>query len=144
MISFRQLIGQKPLTSTESADPQISILIVGDDQVTALALRNSLSSSGYLVQTASSFKEALLLLDSCPCHLIIGDFEKPTIDGASFFASARVRSGKRSLPPILLLRDSREDELMADRLGVAEALPKPIDLTALLDTVTKITRSLAL
>ncbi|MFN8421805.1 MAG: response regulator [Anaerolineae bacterium] len=138
-------MGRKPLTSSEATPAtQTNILIVGDDQATALALRNSLSSSGFLVQTASNFKEALLLLDSCPCDLIIGDFERPTVDGVSFFASARVRSGKRSLPPILLLRDSPEDEQMADQLGVADALSKPIDLTSLLDAVTKITSSLAL
>ncbi len=78
------------------------ILIVDDSITTRTLEKNILEAAGYEVFTATNGLEALDLLMSTPCDLIISDVEMPYMDG--FDLTGRIRRSDRlaQLPIILV------------------------------------------
>ncbi len=66
-------------------------LIVDDDPITLMLLRDSLKYLGYEVCTARNGKEALELLDREHCRLVISDWIMPEMDGIALCRAIRER-----------------------------------------------------
>ncbi|MFQ5736659.1 MAG: response regulator [Thermodesulfobacteriota bacterium] len=64
------------------------ILIVDDEEVIRNFYRDSLTSSGYEVETAEDGVEALERLKESTYDLILTDIKMPRLDGLGFYASA--------------------------------------------------------
>jgi DNA-binding response OmpR family regulator len=116
-----------------------SILHVDDDTALARYVLKLLEEQGYIVHTAGTGEEALKLLDqiSMPNMLIV-DFKLPDINGKQFIEHVRVRFGRTSVPPVLLLTAAEDGEAAANRLQVEDYLPKPFDSEDLLEHVAKL------
>lgn len=63
-----------------------SVLVVDDETGILKALSRVLSRSGYSVRTASCGADALTILQSWPCKVVLTDFRMPTMDGAELLA----------------------------------------------------------
>lgn len=66
-----------------------SVLVVDDEMGIVKALSRVLSRSGYRVRTALCGADALEILQSWPCKVVLTDFRMPTMDGAELLATVR-------------------------------------------------------
>ena len=119
--------------------PEYAVLVVSDDLITSALVCETLAQNHYRVHSASGTNSALELLKTIEIPaLVIGDFAHPEVDGIDFLKRARIRLGKRSLPPIVFLMDAKDDEVAARKVGAQELLTKPLDPTTLIDCVGKL------
>ncbi|MBU2071585.1 MAG: EAL domain-containing protein [Gammaproteobacteria bacterium] len=66
------------------------LVLVVDDEIGILkAISRVLSRSGYSVRTASCGADALTILQSWPCKVVLTDFRMPTMDGAELLATIK-------------------------------------------------------
>lgn len=127
-------------TDIENEVTPPAVLIVGDDMSTAQDVARMLGTNGYSVTTASELDAAVSCIEQGNCDLIICDFKTPEADVRQFVRMAHIRRGKQSLPPIVLLWDEPNDELVADELAVSDVVRKPVDLGRLLKVVGDLTK----
>jgi CheY-like chemotaxis protein len=114
-------------------------LVVADDvpEICNLVAK-FLEPCGYVVHTAHSGREALKLLETHPCDLLIADMLMPDGDGAKLITEA-----KKSFAHLRILAISgggeaagAEDCLnLAKALGADATMPKPINRKEFLLTV---------
>jgi DNA-binding response OmpR family regulator len=124
----------------DPAPSPASILIISDDESTAQDVARMLGENGYDVSTSSNIEDGIACLDSGSCDLIIGDFKTPEQDAKQLIRKARIRRGKKPLPPFVLLWDEPNDELVADEMAVSDVIRKPVELSSLLKVVGGLTR----
>lgn len=124
---------------SESDNPAFSVLVVSDDGDTLELICTTLTEEGCEVHSAVSAEAAVHLLDEIELpDVMIGDFYYPERDGKHFMNKARIRFGKSTLPPVIFLMDSQEDEATAYDLSVNDVLEKPFDPDKLLASLTKL------
>lgn len=113
-----------------------TILAVDDDTISLRVLSGSLSHFGYPVVTAASGAEALKLLKTTPCDLVISDLSMPEMDGLALLDELR-RQG-HLLPFIILTAcGSIESVVAAMRSGASDYLEKPVNAAALRLTIER-------
>jgi DNA-binding response OmpR family regulator len=119
------------------------ILVIEDEPSVAIALRDSLESEGYQVQTAKDGSEGLRLAsvnagDDGP-ELIILDLMLPKISGLE--VCQRLRSAGVETPVIMLTaRGAASDAAFGLKLGADDYIPKPFDVGELLARVEAVLR----
>jgi CheY-like chemotaxis protein len=117
-----------------------TILIVEDDRHTREALHEILGDAGYSVLSAENGRHALesvAAANAAPA-LILLDLAMPVMDGMAFLSQIPAHTQLASVPVIVMTGDSRASELRAGRLhNVREVLPKPIDISRMLELVRK-------
>ncbi len=103
------------------------ILVVEDNPDNMYVVDRILTHQGYVVQQAISGIEALSILESTPCDLILMDMQMPEMDGYRTVQTMRLDRGI-SIPVIAVTANSmpgdRERTLAA---GCTDYLAKPID-----------------
>lgn len=118
--------------------PGKHVLIVEDDDMTALVLSEYLASYGYRVTVARTGDEAVLKFHADPPDLALVDVLLPRRDGFEVcFAIKADEYGKR-VPVVLMsavYRDVEEAERYAQGLLAAGFLKKPFDLDVLVERV---------
>lgn len=115
---------------------QRSVLVVDDDDATLQMIGTFLRRHGYHVVTASNPVRALEILESERFHLVITDLMMPHVDGIAFTQQIHQHPAHADVPVILITAygsDALTDKGM--RRGVALTLPKPLELSKLLDLV---------
>lgn len=103
-----------------------SILIVDDDEVLRLLLKQFLEVEEYHVVEAVNGSDALLTIAEESFDLIIMDIAMPGIDGLS--VCERIKSSMDSPPPVLMITALEDDESI-DRsfsAGAVDLIRKPI------------------
>lgn len=116
-----------------------TVFVVSDDPFTSQQIQNILEEQGYVVMVTASSQDVLELLKSMDLpHVFIGDFAEPDVDAKEFLEKARIRFGKATLSPVLLLMDSPDDEMTANELGVYDLLPKPVEAERLIQCVKQL------
>jgi DNA-binding response OmpR family regulator len=111
------------------------VLIVEDDEATAVPLADGLRREGYDVTFAASGKAAL---DADDSDLVLLDLRLPDIDGHDLFRRLRERS---SVPIIMLTgRTSETDRIAGLELGADDYITKPYSFRELLARIRAITR----
>jgi diguanylate cyclase (GGDEF)-like protein/PAS domain S-box-containing protein len=103
-----------------------SILIVDDDEVLRLLLKQFLEGEGYLVTEASDGSEALYILSEAFFDLIIMDIAMPGIDGLAVCEQLKLSMTE---PPPVLIITGLDDEDSVDRAfiaGAVDLIRKPI------------------
>lgn len=133
-------------TAPQGAPPFRRILLVEDNEINAEIETELLEQEGFLVETAENGQAALDRLLSAPqgaYDLILMDLQMPVMDG--WEASRAIRSLPdpvlAGIPIIALSANAMESDRRKSRAcGIDEHLTKPMDLTALLDTMGALSR----
>jgi len=120
-----------------------NILVIEDEPSVAIALRDSLESEGYQVQTAKDGSEGLRLASvgagvDGP-ELIILDLMLPKISGLEVCQRLR-RAGVETPVIMLTARGAASDAAFGLKLGADDYIPKPFDVGELLARVEAVLR----
>src|ERR1039458_7703299 len=93
----------------ESLNP-CRVLVVDDDDLVRARLSALLRMSQFDVESAGSGEEALRIMNSMPCQILLTDWQMPEMDGLALCRN--IRAGKREnyvYVVMLTVRDSKED-----------------------------------
>ena len=112
------------------------ILLVDDDRAHRTMLKTLLSSWGYQVTEAADGDEAICAVQNAPFDLVLSDVRMGRMDGVS--ALRGILEFNPAMPVILMTAySSVETAVSALRLGAFDYLIKPLDFTALSETVQR-------
>jgi two-component sensor histidine kinase len=109
--------------------PKAKILIVDDDERTAMAVRTALEDLGQLLVVAHSGEEALHRLLFDDYAVILLDVNMPGMDGYEMASFVRARRRTRHIPIVFLTALFRDDThlLQAYSAGAVDMVFKPVD-----------------
>ncbi len=114
------------------------ILVVEDDFMNKVLVKEMLSLEGYVVLEASNGKEAIDIISAEKPDLILMDLNMPVMDGVT--AARHIKKDEKfSSIPLLALTASamKGDEQKILGEGFDGYVPKPIELKRLLDSVAE-------
>jgi DNA-binding response OmpR family regulator len=115
------------------------ILIVDDDELVLMAMRELLKSQNYEVLTFSRGSEALKILDKEILDLMILDIVMPEMDGFELCRKIRENENYRSTPILFLSAKNREeDQKRGLEVGANLFLSKPINPQRLLALIADV------
>ncbi|MBD2293346.1 response regulator [Anabaena sphaerica FACHB-251] len=119
----------------------LQVLIVDDDTDTLSLLTLVLQDSGAKVRAVTSASEAFSEIQQCPPDVLISDLGMPEEDGYTLIHKVRLMEAEQGgrIPAIALTAYATEGEateLLA--AGFNMCASKPIELTALINMVTKL------
>ena len=109
--------------------PKARILIVDDDERTAMAVRSALEQLGQILVVAHSGEEALHRLLFDDYAVILPDVNMPGMDGYELASYVRARKRTRHIPIVFLTALFRDDThlLQAYSAGAVDMVFKPVD-----------------
>ncbi len=120
------------------AYPQRRILVVDDEPLVYQSVKMMLEYDGHRVETASSGKEALALLEKGQFDLVITDFEMPAMKVDELAAAIKARSPNQ--PVVMITAYAEMLQASGNRLtGVDWVISKPFRLENLREVVAKVT-----
>jgi putative two-component system response regulator len=121
------------------------ILIVDDNKISLVVLRNALEQSGHEVIAASDGNQALAILRASPCGLVISDWDMPNMDGIELCRAIRSEDMLGYVYVILLTGHNLPDEKVQGlRAGADDFIAKPFNPPELLARVQTAERILSL
>lgn len=104
------------------------ILVVEDQELLQIAIRDILDLEGYKVLTASDGVEALSVMEKNRPDLILADIMMPRMDGYAFYEEVRARPEWVPIPFIFLTaKAEKEDVIRGKSLGAEDYIVKPFD-----------------
>lgn len=109
-----------------------NILVVDDEQIVLRSCERILASEGYVVDTAVSAKDALILLDKNLYDLIVTDIKMPEMDGIEFMKQVRAKNPDINIV-VITGYPSQESIKEALSLRIIDYLPKPFSPSHLLE-----------
>lgn len=113
-----------------------SLLIVDDDPGSRRLLRGYLTPHGFEVSDVGSGEEALALLASRPCDLVLLDIEMPGMSGMEVLRRLRQKHPADLLPVMMATaKDRASDVVGALQAGANDYVTKPFDLPVVLARV---------
>ncbi|MBI5604916.1 MAG: response regulator [Deltaproteobacteria bacterium] len=112
------------------------ILIVDDDELVLLALKELLSSENYEVQPFSRGSEALKKIDTEDFDLLILDIIMPEMDGFELCKMIRKKNNYKDKPILFLTaKNQEEDKKRGLEVGATLFISKPISPQRLLTMI---------
>ena len=113
------------------SQPAIRILVVDDETAIRRALRPPLLELGFQVTEASRGEEAIQLLRTAACDVVLLDINMPGIGGIETLR--RIRAVSPRLPILMLtVRDGEEEKVEALELGADDYVTKPFSTRELI------------
>ncbi len=112
------------------------ILLVEDEDKAREVFAKILRKAGYGVIEAGDGLQALSLLETMRCNLVISDILMPNLNGYALVA--RIRAKWPDLPVVLTSGYLSQDSGKALMNGSVEFIPKPIDSELLIATVRRL------
>jgi two-component system, cell cycle response regulator len=109
------------------------VLVVEDDDLARARLAGLLRASHFDVEVATSGDEALRIMNSRPCQILLTDWQMPDMDGLALCRI--VRSAQRECYVYVLMltvRDSKEDVLVALAAGADDYVVKSASVDEML------------
>jgi diguanylate cyclase (GGDEF)-like protein len=86
------------------------VLIVDDDELVVRRLASLLELNGYEIHKAHSGQEALSVLESTVCQIVLTDWHMPDLDGLALCSTLRQRKSDSYIFILMLtVRDGRDD-----------------------------------
>lgn len=118
------------------------LLIVEDDPDILKLLQTTLTFSGYRVVTARNGKEGLDAIARGRPTIVIADIMMPKLDGFGLVHRLRINPETRDLPVIFITATyvAPEDQEFALNIGATRFIQKPVNLDALLTTITELSK----
>lgn len=127
----------------ENDQPRRNVMIISDDPEYLQVVSGVLAQVECNLLIPNHVLETLLILDSGEMpDLFICDFKMPQVDGKALIEKMRIRFGRRTMPPIIFMLDSPEDEEMALKLGVDDVLPKSLEPEKFINSLADIVERL--
>jgi diguanylate cyclase (GGDEF)-like protein len=96
------------------------VLVVDDDVLVRAQLCALLHTSGYEVETAASGEDALRLLRSYPCDVVVTDWQMPKMDGLTLCRQIRATEQQAYIYLLMLTVKRSPQELLAGLAGGAD------------------------
>jgi DNA-binding NtrC family response regulator len=133
------LVGQEPSKTAELAAPKTSLTpcILDDDHTQLDLLSSVMEDMGYPSITTSDPEEAIDLVRSGRCRLVLADADMPGMSGYEFLDRA-LRSDPGIHVVVMTGEYTLESALDAIQRGATDFLPKPIDCTRLKRTLDEV------
>jgi DNA-binding response OmpR family regulator len=119
----------------ESRERAPVVLIVEDEKEFRRSLARALAKERYEVLTAGDAEEAIRLLSSTRCDLIVSDLTMPGLSGSQLVDALRRVSGGAS---VIVISARGAASGAASLRGVAAYLVKPLRRQVLLDAVASV------
>lgn len=115
------------------AQPSCSVLIVDDDELVRARLRAHLEKAQFHVQVAASGKEALHVLGTTRCQIVVSDWQMPDMDGLDLCRHVRHQHQEGYVYVIMLsVRGSKQDVLLGLAAGADDYVVKGAPIEELL------------
>jgi diguanylate cyclase (GGDEF)-like protein len=93
--------------------------VVDDDALVRARLSALLNASGYDVEVASTGEEALRILNSTHCHIVLTDWQMPDMNGLALCRHIRLRHHESYIYVLMLtIRDTEHDVMTGLAAGV--------------------------
>ncbi|WP_255367619.1 response regulator [Caulobacter sp. UNC279MFTsu5.1] len=148
-LSFRcgALAEATPRTEAEAAAAPFDlrerrVLLVDDHPVNRKVVGVMLAPFGCVVVEAEHGQAALDRLEAEPFDVVLMDVNMPVMDGLEATRRIRARPDWAGLPIIALTADVMDDQIQACReAGMDDFVVKPVDMAALVATVTRAGRT---
>ncbi len=122
----------------ESAEKQLSLLLVDDDAELCIMMKEFLAEAGHRLDCAHDGRTGLTLALNGAYDLAILDVMLPVFDGLTLLQQLRRR---RDLPAIMLTaRVQQQDRILGLNSGADDYLPKPFDPDELLARIRAVLR----
>ncbi|MEA2491066.1 MAG: hypothetical protein QOH21_2858 [Acidobacteriota bacterium] len=127
-------------SATLPALPDLTVLVVDDQEFTREVVAAILRRTGAVVHTASSVREALPLFRKLEPNIVVCDIAMPDEDGYAFLRQVRARPDALRTTPILALTafGRPEDRVHALNAGFDGYLKKPVDPAELAESVQRL------
>lgn len=104
------------------------VMIVDDDEIALLVLKDTLEGAGHVVDTARNGRQALERLRSGECRLVISDWEMPEMSGIELCRAIRADDLPGYVYFVLLTgRDAPHERVEGLRAGADDFVTKPFD-----------------
>ena len=116
-----------------------SILVVDDEANFVILLERVLSKSGYAVRTALNGEEALRLAKTTGFDLAVLDIRMVPMDGLALLTELK-RSAPGTKIIIMTAFPTYETRLTSFRRGASAYVTKPVNLSALLETIGRLVK----
>jgi DNA-binding response OmpR family regulator len=128
------------VTATAAEQPALRVLLVEDEEHLAAGLKLNFELEGWVVEHASTGREAgRLLLSSVPFDVILLDIMLPDVDG--FTLCQKLRDTGNTTPILMLTaRDAVEDRVEGLNVGADDYLTKPFEIQELVARVRSLMR----
>ncbi len=136
--------GQADIEPVPLTDPvhELTVLVVEDDKVNAIALSHLLKKTGHRTRIAENGRQALDILQTDTFDLIFMDIQMPVMDGLE--ATHRIRAGeggmdKAGIPIVALTAHAMSgdsDKFLA--AGMSDYLAKPIEMETLKKVIARV------
>ncbi len=129
----------------ESSLPDLSgkrVLLVEDNMINREIAKEILSSTGCLIEIAENGKEAVDVFSSSPLRhfdIVLMDVQMPVMDGYEATKAIRALGREDSSVPIFAMTANTfaEDIAKAKTAGMDGHIPKPIDISVLMQTLKR-------
>ncbi|MGZ9723151.1 hybrid sensor histidine kinase/response regulator [Rhizobium miluonense] len=134
------------ITTPESEDPALEILLGEDDPVNGMLVRAMLAKAGHRVRLVEDFDGLRARAENAEARpdVIVTDFNMPGGSGAAVLAQLRAQERRQSLPalPIIVLTADSRDAIRRQALlaGADAVIVKPVDPDRLMTTVQNLSR----
>lgn len=115
-------------------DPNLSVVVVDDEDDNRLFIRSVLQRAGYEVHDFNNAADALAHLAASPSRVVVSDMRMPGMTGLEFADAVRSRHPRTSIV-LMTAYATVENTIEAFRLGVADLLQKPVTVDSLVDKV---------
>jgi DNA-binding response OmpR family regulator len=112
------------------------ILVVDDEEMDRVILKEALESEGHLVLFAPDGATAWSICEREPIDLVVTDLAMPGGGGLRLIRELRESGDK--VPILAISGRAREHLVLAEDFGADGALFKPVDVDELLDTVRRL------
>jgi len=111
----------------------MQVLVVDDDPVAVVVLRDALEFNGYKVLTAGNGEEAVAILRKTDIRLMISDWDMPRMDGVELCSTIRKEDLGRYIYTILLTAKEGTTHVVEGlSAGADDFLTKPYKLSELM------------
>ena len=115
------------------------IMVVDDDAQSLELMEAMLVPNGYEVITASDGSKALVTIPVKKPDLILLDIMMPGLDGYATLSKIKENKTISNIPVVMLTSVGFNlNKELALRLGAAGYITKPVDLTELLNTISRL------
>ena len=104
---------------------QCRVLVVDDDEIVRAQLKRMLEAARYEVQVAACGEEALQILDSSQCQIVLTDWQMPGMDGLDLCRKVRLQHVEGYVyVMVLTVREAKQDMLLSMAAGADDYIVK--------------------
>jgi two-component system, cell cycle response regulator len=104
---------------------QCRVLVVDDDEIVRAQLTKLLEAARYDVQVAACGEEALQILDTSQCQIVLTDWQMPGMDGLALCRKVRLEHDEGYVYVMMLtVRQGKQDMLLSMAAGADDYIVK--------------------